>query len=269
MDVVPRGKKIMVLFLLLLFAPLAGVEYYEGTMTFHGYKKVEWSWMVQFLPYNPVIVEVGAYMGKETRAAAESWPYARKIVAFEPNPRAFAELQKNTASFPNVACFPLAASTYNGTALLYLCRGSDGNDAGWEHRSSLLPPTKETAVYTRGPILEVPCVVLDDWCAKNQIDQVDVLRLELDGLELHVLESSPKILKSAKLIILQTFFSPTRTQMVDYFQLKAFLTAAKFRPLAHWYEQGGRGLAVYISDELYDAYFVRCLGLGLGGLLYP
>jgi hypothetical protein len=28
-------------------------------------------------------------------------------------------------------------------------------------------------------------------------------------------------------------------------------------------------LVVYISQELYDAYFVKCLGLGLGGLSYP
>ena len=26
---------------------------------------------------------------------------------------------------------------------------------------------------------------------------------------------------------------------------------------------------VYVSQEMYDAYFIKCLGLGLGGLLYP
>jgi hypothetical protein len=145
----------------------------------------------------------------------------------------------------------------------------DGKDRSFEHESSLLPPSKETEMRYRGPKIEVPCVVLDDWCELNHIDRIDILRLELEGFELEVLQSSPKILKNTKILILQSFFSPYRDGMVNYFTLKNFLIESHFVPLAHWYEQGGRGLAVYISKELYDAYFVKCLGLGLGGLSYP
>jgi len=115
----------------------------------------------------------------------------------------------------------------------------------------------------------VPCVILDDWCQQNQVDHIDILRLELEGLELEVLRSSPQILKNTKIIILPSFFQVYREGMVNYFELKAFLTESHFIPLAHWYERGERGLAVYVSQELYDAYFIKCLGLGLGGILYP
>ena len=147
--------------------------------------------------------------------------------------------------------------------------GHNGNDAAYEHESSLLVPSQGREAIHQGPDVEVPCVVFDDWCSQNQIRKIDVLRLELEGSELKVLQSSPDILKTVKVIILQSYFYPYRVDMVDYFALKDFLTRSHFVPLAHWYNRGERGTAVYVSEELFDAYFVRCLGLGLGGILYP
>jgi FkbM family methyltransferase len=259
----------LTLFILALlgFSSLRGEVYYEGTATFRNYGKVDLNWMVQFLPYNPIIIEAGAYCGDQTIYAAKVWPQSQLIVAFEPNPLAFAELQRKVdkEKLSQVKTYNLALHHYNGTADLHLCRGPNGNDRSWEHASSLLPPLNEC----QGPNIEVPCVILDDWCKENQIDHIDILRLELEGLELQVLQSSPQILKNTKIIVLPSFFRPYREGTPNYFELKAFLTESHFVPLAHWYEQGERGLAVYVSQELYDAYFIKCLGLGLGGLLYP
>ncbi len=91
-----------------------------------------------------------------------------------------------------------------------------------ESESSLLPPTRETQIQYQGAKLEVPCIIFDDWCAQNQIDHIDVLRLELEGLELEVLQSSPKILKSVKIIIVQSFFHPYRERMANYFSPEGF-----------------------------------------------
>jgi len=257
------------LFLLALlnFSFLRGEMYYEGTATFRNYGKVDLNWIVQFLPYNPVIIEAGAYCGDQTVYAAKVWPSSQLIVAFEPNPLGFAELQRkvDTDKLSQVKTYNLALHSYNGIAHLHLCRGQNGNDRSKEHESSLLPPSSQC----QGPQIEVPCVILDDWCQQNRVDHIDILRLELEGLELEVLRSSPRILKNTKIIIIPSFFHVYREGMVNYFELKAFLTEAHFVPLAHWYERGERGLAVYVSQELYDAYFIKCLGLGLGGLLYP
>jgi FkbM family methyltransferase len=256
------------LFLALLsFSSLNGELYYEGTATCRNYGRVDYSWMVQFLPYNPIIIEAGAYQGDQTVSAAKVWPNSQLIVALEPNPNAFAQLQRRVdqEKLSQVKTYNLALHNYNGITDLYLCRGAQGNDHSIEHQSSLLPPSHDC----KGPQIEVPCVILDDWCQQNQIDHVDILRLELEGFELQVLQSSPQILKNTKIVILPSFFWAERERTVNYFVLKDFLTQANFIPLAHWYENGGRGLAVYVSRELYDAYFIKCLGLGLGGLLYP
>jgi FkbM family methyltransferase len=244
--------------------------YYEGTVTFGNYGKVDLGWMQQLLPYNPIIVEVGAYCGAETSRAAQIWPKS-KIFAFEPNPRAYALLKKAVSDqkLDNVQTFPFAVSNQEGIFSFYLCYGPTESDLTYEPHSSLLPPAKVMESEYKGPAIDVPCVVLDQWCSDHQIDHIDILRLETEGMELAILKSSPQILQDVKIIYLQSFFSPLRMGMVDYFQLKNFLVKSGFVPLAHWYTQGYRGSAVYVSLELYEAYFVRCLGLGSGGISLP
>lgn len=251
-------------------AQLSANTYYEGTSTFRSNGAVGYSWMVQFLPYNPVIVECGAFYGKEVVRAAQIWPKG-KVIAFEANPRAFSILEHTLMEekLDNVKIYPFAVNDYNGQAKLYLNFGPTGRDSSYEDKTSLLEPTPAEAPYSKGPKIEVPCIALDDWCKENGINKIDVLRLDLEGAELRALQSSSEILKTVKLIIVQSFFHPYRIGTPNYFVLKDFLTRANFVPLAHWYTPGGRGTAVYISNELFDAYFVRCLGLGLGGLTYP
>lgn len=252
------------LLLSLLSFRLDAVVYYEGTATFRTYGKVDLNALVQFLPYNPVIIEAGAYQGDQTVYATKVWPYYRTLIAFEPNPSAFAVLQQKIAegNLERVQAYNVALNNYNGEAALYISQAN-------EKESSLLAPTPEMQPYYQGPQLQVPCVALDDWCAQNQIGSVDILSLELEGLELKVLEGSSNILKNTKIVILQSFFQPYRIGMCNYFFVKDFLVRSQFVPLMHWYEQGEKGIAVYVSQEMYDAYFIKCLGLGLGGLLYP
>jgi FkbM family methyltransferase len=255
----------------LIFCSTVNAEiFYEGTSTFRGYGRVDLNWLVQFLPYNPIIVEVGAYCGDQVLYASKVWPKSQ-IIAFEPNPRAYAQLQIvcDDSNLTNVKAYNLALNTYHGYADLYLSRGPTGKNRSYEKESSLLPPIEGLETRYQGPTIEVPCVVFDEWCVQNHIDHIDILRLELEGFELDVLKSSPQILQKTKILILPSFFTEQRIGMVNYFWLKDFLVHANFVPLAHWYEQGDRGLAVYICQELYDAYFIKCLGLGLGGLLYP
>lgn len=242
-------------------ASLWGETFYEGTSTFRNYGVVDLSWMQQLLPYNPIIVDVGAYHGTDACRALKIWPRSR-VFALEPNPYAFVEMEKQireTAS-SNIKTFPYAISDHSGIATLYL---GDGE------LSSLLPPANEYQSQLRAVKFEVPCLTLEDWCQMNGIDHIDLLRLELEGFELQALQGTEDILKTVKIITVQSFFAPYRTHMTNYFYLKEFLYNANFVVLAHWYTQGGRGKAVYVSRELFDAYFVKCLGLGTGGLSYP
>lgn len=261
-----RNKtKVLILFCLFLFScPFLKADYYEGVPLFQSYEKIDLTMLPQFLPYNPTILEAGAFNGNETVRAAKLWPRGR-VIAFEPNPQAYEGLEKTIAEsgVENVETYPQAFSLYNGSATFHVCLGMKGDEPAFGYASSLLPTTQEMAIYCQGPQIKVPCVILDDWCKARRIKKIDLLRLELEGMELPVLQSSPNILKTVKIIYLKTLIHPHRVNMTNYTELKTFLEKSNFVLLAHRYTPGIIGHAIFLSRELFDAYFKLSLGMYL------
>jgi FkbM family methyltransferase len=232
---------------------IEGTVCYEGTASFRHHGQINWSLMQQLVPHDPVIVHVGAYTGLDTHKAARIWPEA-KIFALEANPRAYVEMLKHIAEtdFKNIKTQYLAIGDHKGTSPFYLSRGPNGDDISYEQASSLLPLSPDLGGSNPEPKIEVPCMSLDDWCQLNNIEHIDILRLELEGFELQALQCSPNILKKVRIIYLQSFFSPDRIGMTNYFWLKDFLYKSNFVVLAHWYTQGGRGNALYVRQGLFN-----------------
>ena len=258
-------NKLFFVFCYALFSltSLKGDEY-EGIGLFRSYGTIDIDLLPQFLPYNPVIIEAGAFRGAETVRMAKKWPKGR-VIAIEPSPKAFEFLKKKIQdeNLSNVEIHNFALYTYNGIGFLNVCLGMKGDDSTFGYASSFLPLTPEMEVYCKGPSIIVPCTTLDDWCKENEIDHIDLLRLELEGLELPVLQSSPEILKSTKVIYVKTLMHPHRVGMTQYNELKNFLESSNFVLLSHWYQPGIIGYAIFLSRELFDAYFKLSLGIYL------
>lgn len=203
-----------------------------------------------FLPENPVIFEAGGHYGTDTVRFAALWPKGR-ILSFEASPFNFQKFLQNTADIPQIHGFNLAVNNYNGTALFYACEDNPG-------ASSLLPPSNWSENNYKGPRVEVPCVILDDWCREHQVDHIDFMWLDLEGLELQILQSSPKILSTVKVIYTETNFKEFRIGMSQYENLKTFLESNGFEMIAHWYLEDWQG----------DAIFVRKGSLDTKGIIY-
>jgi len=149
-----------------------------------------------FLPEKPVILEAGAHKGSDTVELAKMWPEGT-IHAFEPVPDLFKKLVKNTNRYKNVFCYPLALGEMKGTDKMFISTGaSDGS-------SSLLPPKKYLDIFPTiyfDEKIQVSIVTLDDWTRENDIEAIDFLWLDLQGMELKVLQSGCSILKTVKAI---------------------------------------------------------------------
>ena len=154
------------------------------------------SYVKKFLPSNPLIVEGGAHIGKDTLEMAEIWP-GGKIFAFEPVPSLHTQLVAKTRTVNNVHCYPVALSDFTGSTTMYVSSGdSDGS-------SSLLMPKEH--IYEHPNVrfsekIQVETITLDEWADKQGIDHVDFLWLDMQGHELAVLKASPRMLGSARAI---------------------------------------------------------------------
>ncbi len=197
------------------------------------------------LPDNPTVFEAGAFNGTESVQFATLWPKG-KILSFEPNPAQFAKYQERAVHFSNMYGYNLAVNTYNGVTKFFLCWGTNGVDPVFEGASSLLPASESMKIHYMGPIIAVPCVIFDDWCAENDVSTVDFMWLDLEGFELSFLKSSPQILKTVKVIYTETNFYRFREGTAQYADLKSFLESNGFILIAHWYNEGLQGDAIFV-----------------------
>ena len=199
----------------------------------------------KYMPENPIIFEAGGHYGEDSKVLARRWRNAN-VITFEPNPNAFEKLCSATINIPTIFSYNLAVNNYNGIAILNVCYGSTGDDPVFEGASSILPAAECMEIHYQGPKVEVPCVILDDWCLSNNVDHIDFMWLDLEGLELQVLESSPKILETVKIIYTETNFFEFRKGTTQYGQLEKFLLKNGFTMVAHWYNKGLQGDALFI-----------------------
>ena len=202
-----------------------------------------------FLPDCPNVFEAGAYNGEDSVKLSKMWPDGQ-IISFEPNPKAFQLYKKKAQNYSNMFGYNLALNTYNGTATFFLCWGTGGKDPVFEGASSLLVPSDAMKENYMGPEIQIPCVIFDDWCQKNQIEKIDFMWLDLEGFELQFLKSSPKILKTVKVIYTETNLFEFRKGTTMYPGILKYLTSLGFTMVAHWYNDGLQGDAVFVRNEL-------------------
>lgn len=189
------------------------------------------------LPPDPVVVEAGAHVGRDTVRMAQVWPRGC-IHAFEPVPGIFTTLRRNTRTLENVRRYSLALGAASGTSSLHVSSGaSDGS-------SSLLPPKEHLDYHPDvlfGERIEVETVTLDDWTARESIGRVDLLWLDLQGIEPLVLRNGERTLAGVSAIHTEVNLVENYEGAILYDELRAWLGERGFEVAAEdlrW-EDGG------------------------------
>lgn len=185
-----------------------------------------------YLPKNPIILEAGAFNGKDTYAMAHYWPEAT-IHSFEPVPEIFTILCMQTQQCTNVHCYPLALSNKSGVASFfnaqYLHKPNKLCPAG-----SLLAPKERllhsSIIYPK--TISVPTIALDEWATLYSIGHLDFIWLDLQGHELAVLQAGTEILKSVTLLYVEVNFIEAYHEQPPADTIKEWLTTQGFYPIA-------------------------------------
>ncbi len=220
---------------------------YKGPLEMQSYEN-KLDYLREYLPSNPVIVEAGAHYGDDTLRFIEKWPDST-IYSFEPNPHAYHELCENTQDNPQVHRIPYALGTQIEMVPFHVCHGTEGNQPElYEGASSLLESSDAMRIHYQGPQILVPCTTLDHWCNVTQVKSIDLLWLDLEGMELQVLKNSQEILKTVRALFIEINFYPFRKEMTLFYDLKAFLEMNGFRLLAQWYDPGLQGNAIFVNN---------------------
>jgi len=131
------------------------------------------------------VFEVGAFDGRDCVNYAKLFPEA-KVFAFEPVPESFALVQQVAAANPRILAFNAALADVPGTAEFHL--------SNWVDASSLLKP-KNTgssfdAYQASSRSIEVTVDTIDAVCERENVDHIDLLKMDAQGAELKILSGA-------------------------------------------------------------------------------
>ncbi|HSX26856.1 MAG TPA: FkbM family methyltransferase [Chlamydiales bacterium] len=161
----------------------------------------------KYLPTFPVIVNAGAFDGKDSGLMAHFW-LGGHIHSFEPVTELYQILEGRAANFPNLSTYHVALGDHCGPQLIYLSKHA--SDLAHVSQSSSLYPPKEhlkwapEIAFDRTEIVDV--ATLDQWAEAQGVERVDFLWLDMQGYELPMMKASPKILSRVSAIFTELEF---------------------------------------------------------------
>jgi FkbM family methyltransferase len=179
-------------------------------------------------PRDGVVVDIGAQVGFLTTRMARHVTSGR-VIAIEPDPVSFSRLQRSVAAnaLKNVTLVQCALSNEEGKFTF----------ASAEHSvdSRLLiagqvPPRLVAQPGTRTS--EVECTTLDHLTSRERIDRIDLLKVDVEGAEIKVLEAAEKTLSRVQAMLIE-IHSQTSIATITNLLARAGLKPAGHRGNVH------------------------------------
>lgn len=182
----------------------------------------------KYLPENPVIVEAGAFDGKESVILATFFKNCH-VHSFEPINRLYKKVQSATKKFSNISTYNLALGEAVGERIMYISK--DLSDPNSVSMSSSIYEPKEHLIYSPDVFFDekeiIQITTLDAWADHYGIPKVDMLWLDLQGAELATLKASPKTFSNVSVILTELEF------------IEAYINQPLYKEVRAWLEEQG------------------------------
>jgi FkbM family methyltransferase len=179
-----------------------------------------------------VIFEVGAADGRDAAVYTARCPNA-DVHAFEPLPANFKKLAQRASNEPRIKAINKAVSDTNGKAEFHVTALDDA--------SSLLAPTTTGATFDKYTkqvgTINIETITLDNYCIDNNIDRIDLLKMDAQGAELKILNGAAKLLDKRSISVIFT-----EVNFVDI-----YVGIALYHDIAHFLEEKD-----YVLHSLYN-----------------
>ena len=180
------------------------------------------------------IFDVGANAGQSAQKFRQHFPTAQ-LHCFEPDPATFAQLAATLAPDAKSEAHRIALGDQDGTAMLFVNSESATNsflaNAPDPHRSG---PHAYIKTVDQTP---TPMQTLATFCHEQEITTIDLLKIDTQGYELHVLRGAETLLTPVciRLIYLEALFYPLYEGQARFHEIQALLHEKGYR-LYNFYE---------------------------------
>ena len=163
------------------------------------------------LPDDLYVVDVGANVGNYSRLIMQISPSVH-LFAFEPHPKSFAKL-KSLSENKNFRAVNAAVGSASGVIPLYDYEADNGS----EH-ASLFKDVIENIHHASSVAHMVNLIKLDDYFIDNNIQYIDLVKIDTEGNELEVLLGMKKIIDDNNVGAIQFEFNEMNVSSRVYFR---------------------------------------------------
>lgn len=163
---------------------LAGLNYGRDDPEFNGEYRLLDRLAIEWAGDRPVVFDVGGFRGDWSAAVLERAPQAR-VFTFEPNTRSVEGIRARLGDRVSVHHFAFGAA--DGSASL-------SAPPGLPEMGSLHVRDLQEVDLVVGEIESVRVTSIDAFCAEHHIEQIDLLKLDVEGHELAALQGAAKML---------------------------------------------------------------------------
>lgn len=151
----------------------------------------------QFVTPESTFVDIGAWIGPVSLWASH---LAKRVISVEPDPVALRYLRKNAkANKAPIKVIPAAISNHTGYEFI------TASDDGWGSSMTRLTPTGK----------QVSCWTLPDLFEKHKIENVSLVKMDIEGAESLVLEQIAPFLASQEIPLLVAMHEPWWERQIE------------------------------------------------------
>jgi len=179
----------------------------SGALTLRVFEPSELAFFQKYCRGDMTLVDIGANVGLYTALGMHQLDANGRIVTFEPHPQTFTFLQKNIAAnqtspsaCPRVNSFNLAAAPERGQHELRLNPENRGDNRLYQGTYQ--------GKLEKWDTLPVDGCPVDDVLAELQIDQVNFVKIDIQGYEQKAISGFQKTLTRSQNVILMSEFWP-------------------------------------------------------------
>ena len=201
------------------------------------------------------IFDIGANTGKVTARYSKLFPEAT-IYSFEPFPESFQKLRRRFEGNSLVKPIQFAVSNKVGKKKFYVNQDSTtnsllptGDDAGcW------VDPNDMKSVTT----IDVPVTTIDNFCKQESIDEIQILKMDIQGGELMALVGASEKLGQGSILLIYTeiLFVPIYEGEAFFYEICGLLSGygyKLFNMYNFYHARNGHikwGDAIFVSPRL-------------------
>ena len=179
-----------------------------------------------------VIFDIGACHALESVEFAKKYKNA-KIFTFEANPNTYQICLENAKDYPSINLINKAVNDFDGVCKFYpidkdktITTWEDGNQgASSLYKANGAYDAIEKYVQYE---IEVPCIRIDTFCKKNNLDKIDVVWMDLQGAELKALKSMGSILDTVQVIHTELEMNPMYENQCLFNDVNQYLQESGF-----------------------------------------